>query len=200
MAELEKKRIIEGALFVSARSMGLDELMRLVGLAAPGFVKAMLQELQAEYKAGGSAVEVAESEGKWLMRLRPEYTETVRGFAQQAEVSRHGLRTLAYISRHDGMLKSDLAHKVGSQVYDDVRELVENGFVRQVKAGRTKRLFLTDKFRQYFREVQTLGQTQLGQQGAGEGSGTAQGPEGKEKGQDEEPVQGAGPEEGGEPK
>ena len=35
-------------------------------------------------------------------------------------------------------------------VYDDVRELVENGFILQRKYGRSSKLFLTDKFRAYF--------------------------------------------------
>ncbi len=161
--EQDKKRILESALFISARSMGLDELMRLTGLAAPGFVKALLEELRTEYAARGSAIEISEIEGKWLMRVRDEYSEKVKGFAQQAEVGRSALRTLAYVARHDGVLKSEVAHKVGAQIYQDVHELVQSGFLRQVKAGRTKRLFLTDKFRQYFRAVQTGGQMQLEQ-------------------------------------
>lgn len=159
--ELDKKRIIESALFISARSMTLDELARLVGLAGPGFVKALVEELKREYESRGSAVEVAEIDGKWLMRVKDEYGEKVKSFAQQAEVSRSALRTLAYIAKHDGVMKSEVAHKVGSQIYTDVHELVQNGFVKQVKAGRTKRLFLTDKFKQYFKTVQTEGQMQL---------------------------------------
>lgn len=161
MGDPDKKRLIESALFISARGMGLEELMRLTGLAAPGFVKAMLEELGNEYEGRGSAVEIAEIEGKWLMRVKDAYAESVKGFAQQVEVGRSALRTLAYIARHDGILKSEVADRVGSQIYEDVRELSQNGFVRQVKAGRSKRLFLTDKFRQYFRTVQTGGQTQL---------------------------------------
>lgn len=159
--ELDKKRIIESALFISARGMGIDELMKLAGLAAPGFVKAMLEELRNEYDARGSAVEIAEIEGRWLMRVKDAYAGKVKGFAQQAEVGRSGLRTLAYIARHDGVLKSDVAHRIGSQIYEDVRELVQSGFVKQAKAGRSKRLFLTDKFRQYFRTIRSEGQTQL---------------------------------------
>ncbi|VVB98525.1 Segregation and condensation protein B [uncultured archaeon] len=161
--EPDKKRIIESALFISARSMALDELARLTGLAAPGFVKAMLEELRAEYEGRGSAVEIMEIDGRWLMRVKDAYAEKVKGFAQQAEVSRPALRTLAYIARHDGVMKSEVANKIGAQIYEDVRELAQSGFVKQVKAGRSKRLFLTDKFKQYFRTVQTEGQTQLEQ-------------------------------------
>lgn len=154
MADLDKKRIIESALFISARSMSTEELAKFAGIAAPGFVKAMLEELKNEYEARGSAVEISETEGKWLMRVKDAYAEKVKGFAQQAEVGRSALRTLAYIAKHDGVLKSEIARKIGSQIYQDVQELAQSGFVKQVKAGRSKRLFLTDKFRQYFRAVQ----------------------------------------------
>lgn len=161
MGEPDKKRIIESALFISARSMSLEELMKLTGLAAPGFVKSMLDELRNEYEGRGSAVEVAEIDGKWLMRVKDAYSEKVKVFAQQAEVGRSALRTLAYIAKHDGILKSEVVDRIGSQVYQDVQELAQSGFVKQVKAGRSKRLFLTDKFKQYFRTVQTQGQMQL---------------------------------------
>ncbi len=161
MAEQDRKRLIESALFISARSMALDELMRLAGLAAPGFVKAILEELKNEYEGRDSAVEIIEVEGKWLMRVKDAYAEKVKGFAQQAEVGKSALRTLAYVAKHDGVLKSEVAHKIGGQIYKDVRELVQSGFVKQVKARRSKRLFLTDKFRQYFRTLQTSGQAQL---------------------------------------
>ncbi|MDD5337089.1 MAG: SMC-Scp complex subunit ScpB [Candidatus ainarchaeum sp.] len=157
----DKKRVIESALFISARSMGMEELGKLTGIAAPGFVRSMVEELKKEYEERGSAVEIVEMEGKWLMRVKDVYAERVKGFAQQAEVSGSAMRTLAYVAKHDGILKSDVAHRIGSAIYQDVHELVQSGFLRQVKAGRSKRLFLTDKFRQYFRTIQSSGQTQL---------------------------------------
>ncbi len=159
--ELDKKKIIESALFISARCVGLDELARLVGLAAPGFVKAMLKELKNEYEVRRSPIEIVEIDEKWLMRIKDEFASKVKVFAQQFEISKTALRTLAYIAKHDGIIKSEVAHKIGSQIYQNVQELVQNGFVKQVKAGRSNRLFLTDKFKQYFRTIQIEGQTQL---------------------------------------
>lgn len=159
----DAKQVIESALFISARGMEIDELAGIAGIAAPGFVKALLEELKLDYEARGSAVEIAEIEGKWLMRVKDAYAERVKGFAQQAEVGKGALRTLAYVAKHDGVLKSEIAHRIGSQIYRDVHELVQNGFLRQVKAGRSRRLFLTGKFKQYFREVKSEGQSQLEQ-------------------------------------
>jgi chromosome segregation and condensation protein ScpB len=149
----DTKRLIESALFISARAMGTDELMRLTGIAAPGFVTTALADIRAEYDARKSALEIAEADGKWLMRVRDAYAGKVRQFAQASEVGRGAMRTLGYISRHDGILKSDVVKRVGVRAYDDIAELHINGFVRLVKSGRSKKIFLTEKFRQYFREA-----------------------------------------------
>ncbi|MEW6528898.1 MAG: SMC-Scp complex subunit ScpB [Candidatus Micrarchaeota archaeon] len=149
--ELDKKKMIESALFISARCVGLDELARLVGLATPGFARKILDELKCEYTARQSPIEIVEIDGKWLMRIKDEYIEKVRAFAQQTELSKTALRTLAYIAKHDGIIKSEVARKIGSQIYQDVRELTQSGFINQIKNGRSAKLFLTNKFKQYFK-------------------------------------------------
>ena len=146
----EEKRIIEAALFISARPMDLSELRTLTGIGALGYLQKVIGELQTEYEERGSAIEVLGIDGKYEMRLKPDLTTRVKQFAQDTEISKPALRTLAYISKHDGMLKSNLAKRIGSIIYQDVKELVEAGFVKPKKAGRTSKLFLTEKFHRYF--------------------------------------------------
>lgn len=148
----EEKRIIEAALFISARPMDLSELRTLTGIGALGYLQKVIGELQAEYEQRAGAIEILGSDGKYEMRLRPELTTRVKQFAQDTEISKPALRTLAYISKHDGVLKSELAKRIGSTIYQDVRELVDAGFVKPKKAGRTSKLFLTEKFHRYFVE------------------------------------------------
>lgn len=148
--KLDNKRLIEAALFISARAFSTEELMKLTGLGGAGFVKDIIEELRKEYAERGSAVEIAELDGKYYMKVRNDYVDTVKQFAQESELSRGALRSLAYIAKHDGILKSEMVKKIGTTVYEEVRELIENGFIRSEKAGRSSRLFLTDKFRQYF--------------------------------------------------
>ena len=146
-----EKNIIEAALFISSRPMTLEEFRTLTGVGALGYLQKVLDELKADY--ANRAIEIIESDGKYEMRVRNEYMTRVKQFAQDVEISKAALRTLAYLSKHDGMLKSELVKRIGTQAYLDVRELVESGFVKSQKAGRTSKLTLTDKFKRYFTQV-----------------------------------------------
>lgn len=150
MDENEAERIIESALFMSSRPLSAQEIGKLIGVAAPGYIAQRVDALREMYEAAGSSVEIAEEGGKYSMRLRAQYTVYVKDFAQAAEISRHSLRTLAYISKSEGITKRSLFAKLGSTIYTDVAELVEKGFVQQKKSGRTSSLHTTAKFKQYF--------------------------------------------------
>ena len=148
----ESELIIEAALFMSSRPLSLPELGKLIGVAAPGFVAERVRAVQEAYERGGSAIEVAEESGKYYMRVRQQYVNSVKDFASAAEISKHSLRTLAYITKNEGITKSALCKKLGSSIYPDVQELVEKGFVVAKKAGRTKSLSTTAKFKAYFQQ------------------------------------------------
>lgn len=151
MPDLDEKRLIEAALFISGRALSLEELRTLTGIAALGYLQGKISELQKEYLDRGSAVEISQMNNKYEMRIKNDYVQKVKQFAQEMQVSKTALRTLAYISKHDGVLKSELCRKIGPQIYQDVKELIENDFVIAKKAGRTSKLLLTDKFKTYFR-------------------------------------------------
>lgn len=148
----EEKRLIEAALFISGRDMSLQELRSLTGIGALGYLKTVVEELQTDYASRNSAIEVLEANGKYSLRVRNDCIERVKEFAQDTEISKGALRTLAFLSKHDGMLKSTLVKKLGSRVYQDVKELVASEFVKQQKAGRSSKLWLTEKFKKYFGE------------------------------------------------
>ncbi|MEW5996719.1 MAG: SMC-Scp complex subunit ScpB [Candidatus Micrarchaeota archaeon] len=146
----EEKKLIEAALFISGKELSLNDFCRLTGIAAPGHVKSMVEELRADYDNSGSSLEIFQIGEKYVMRVRDSYLEKVKSFAQEAELSRGALRSLSYIAAHDGVLKSEMSRKIGPMIYDEVRELIEKGFVSAKAEGRSSRLFLTEKFHAYF--------------------------------------------------
>ena len=150
MEENEMPKVIEAALFMSSRPLSVAELGKLIGVAAPGFVTQKLRAIQDAYNAAGSAIEIAEEDGKYYMRVRQELVPYVKTFAQAAEISPHALRTLAYVAKNEGVTKRTLFLKLGSGIYEDVGELVEKGFVATRRAGRTKAVSTTAKFKAYF--------------------------------------------------
>lgn len=147
---MEEKKLIEAALFISGKELSLSDLGKLTGIAAPGHLKSMIEELKSDYENSGSALEVFQLGENYVMRVREKYLERVKSFAQEAELSKGALRTLSYIASHDGALKSQLANRIGPAIYDEVRELVEKGFLSAKREGRSSRLFLTEKFHAYF--------------------------------------------------
>jgi len=146
----EEKKLIEAALFISSRPMSLEEFRTLTGIGALGYLQGVVDELKKDYEARGSSLEITAMDGKYVMRVRNDQLERVKQFAQDTEISKAALRTLAFISKHDGILKSELVKKIGTQVYEDVKELAETNFVKPQKSGRSSKLWLTEKFKKYF--------------------------------------------------
>ncbi len=146
----EEKKLIEAALFISSRAISLEEFRTLTGIGALGYLQGVMAELKKDYDDNGSALEIIEIEGKYTLRVRNEQLVKVKQFAQDSEISKSALRTLAYISKNDGMLKSNLVRKVGNHAYSDVRELLDANFIKAQKAGRSAKLTLTEKFKKYF--------------------------------------------------
>lgn len=144
------KRLIEAALFISGKELSLNDFCKLTGIAAPGHVKSIVDELKTDYDNAGSSLEIVQVGEKYVMRVRDSYLEKVKAFAQEAELSHGALRSLSYIAAHDGILKSEMSRRIGPMIYDEVRELVEKGFVSPKAEGRSSRLFLTEKFHAYF--------------------------------------------------
>ena len=147
---MDEKKFIEAALFISGKELSISDFCKLTGIAAPGHVKSMIDELKTDYDNAGSSLEILQVGEKYVMRVRDAYLEKVKTFAQEAELSHGGLRSLSYIAAHDGILKSEMSRKIGPMIYDEVRELVEKGFISAKAEGRSSRLFLTEKFHAYF--------------------------------------------------
>ena len=162
--EKKEKKLIEAALFISGRALSMNEFRSLTGIGAVGYLKKVIDELKNDYNSRGSAIEIVNIEDKYLMQVKDEYLSRVKSFAQDQEISKSALRVLAYISKiskNGFCIKSDVAKKLGSYVYPLVKELVESGFVKEKRFGRTSKLILTEKFRKYFGDPSNKGQMRL---------------------------------------
>ena len=148
--QLDHKKVIEAALFISSKPLPLDVLGKVIGVAAPGFVESLVKQLANEYEARGSPIRIVLEPEGYIMRLRGEYASKVAPLAQEAELSRGALKILAYISQNEGIEQSKVADRLGSTVYGYVKELAEKGFISKEKKGRTSILKTTQKFRDYF--------------------------------------------------
>jgi segregation and condensation protein B len=147
---IDQKLLVEAVLFMSQNAMSIEDISKATGIASSGFIKGALGELAIKYREGNTALELVEIAGKYLLSLKSAYAARVSGLANGPDISRGALRVLAYVSKNNGITQSDLVHALGSTTYEYVKELNEKEFVEWKKAGRSKKLFTTDKFREYF--------------------------------------------------
>lgn len=143
--------VLEAALFMAGQGLDNTSLGKVVGIASVSQVQKMMSELSEKYKVAGSAIEIMQdADKKWNMRVKSNYAPAVKQFAGEAEISKRALRTLAYVSKNNGVTKRNLFKRLGGSIYEDVAELTEKGFVATTPFGRTKKVHITDKFKQYF--------------------------------------------------
>ncbi|VVB73887.1 Segregation and condensation protein B [uncultured archaeon] len=148
--DLEQK--IEAVLFMSSKSMSIIELEKATGADAAS-IKLAIKNLQEIYSQRGSWIEFIRVDKSFLMRLKPERTDTVSSFVQETELSKRALRVLAIVAQRDGILQSKVSRMLGAIVYDAVPELVQKGYLHTEIKGHSKVLKLTQKFRNYFGEI-----------------------------------------------
>ncbi|MDD4497912.1 MAG: SMC-Scp complex subunit ScpB, partial [Methanosarcinaceae archaeon] len=102
--------------------------------------------IYAERKSG---LEILDLGGRYVMQVNPDYSELVQGVAP-GELSAPKLRTLSMIAYHQPLLQTSLVEMRGGGVYEHIRELIERGFVDSRPEGRTRVLFTTPLFADYF--------------------------------------------------
>jgi segregation and condensation protein B len=146
----EYKKFIEAALFMSSNALGAKEICSITGIASPGMVNKLLKDLQNDYQVRDSAIEIIEIDNKYMLSLREPYSRKVSSMATAPDISRGALRVLAYISKNNGVMQSSLVKSFGSGVYEYTKELDEKGFVERKTVGRSRKLMVTSKFREYF--------------------------------------------------
>lgn len=144
------KKLIEAALFMSPNALSVSELSEITGIASVGHVETITRSLIDEYKARDTALEIIEIDRKFMFGLREPYASKVSRFASGPDISRGALRLLAYVSRNNNALQSGIVKIFGESTYDHVKELVEKGFLEANKVGRSRKLSVTNKFREYF--------------------------------------------------
>lgn len=149
----EHKKVLESALFMAPGSLKLSELGKLIGVKDEHIVKRILKELIEEYNQRESGIEIVCIDGAYQMRVKPEHLDKVRHLATKAEMNKAVQRTLALIAMKEPIAQSHVVKYRNNKAYDHIKLLVNEGFVVREPLGRTYLLRTTDKFRQYFGDI-----------------------------------------------
>lgn len=146
---MEKKKVIEAALFMSPKAIPLEELAKTIS-EGPLTAKETIEALLQEFNARDSALEIVALENSYQMRVKQEFEQSVKQFATEAEFNKSTQKTLALIAFKQPIKQSLVIKLRNVKGYDHIKTLVEKGLVVKYPAGRTFILKTTKKFLEQF--------------------------------------------------
>ncbi len=148
--EIDYRKLVEAALFMSSGALSVNELVSVTGIMSPGKVQEIAKSLVEEYKSRDTALQILEIDNRYLFGLKEPYASKVSSLASGPDLSKGALRILAFVSRNQNVLQSDLVKAFGSSTYEYMHELLEKRFVETRPFKRSKRISTTPKFDEYF--------------------------------------------------
>lgn len=147
---MNKKALIEAALFVSSSPLSLKRLVRISNLREEE-IKKILDEMKEELSREERGIELIETPVGYELRIKPEYRPFVASLAPFSDLSDGMMRTLAIMISYGKPITQSLIVKYqGNKAYDYIKQLENKGLVRTEKFGRTKLVKLTKDFERYF--------------------------------------------------
>ncbi len=152
--ELELLKRIEATLFLSARYLDIQELVKFTGIN-PLMLKELLIKLEKKYQKNNNSIVILkheyEGKEKWKMDVKTEYANLTNLLATgQTEFTKAEQATLATIAYKQPIKQSIIVKIRGNKSYDHIKHFIEFGLVKSKKAGRTLELNLSDVFYDYF--------------------------------------------------
>ncbi len=148
--QLDYKRLIEAALFMSPNALSVGDLSGITGIKSMGHIEQMLNELRSEYASRDTSLEVLEIDKKYMLTLKEPYASRVSQLASGPDITKGALKLLAYVSQNKNSVQSYLVKVFGASTYDHIKELLEHGFIERRRQGRSWRVSTTNKFKEYF--------------------------------------------------
>ena len=131
-------KLLEAALFASARPIPVAELVDLYPDSSPAAVRAALDEIRETYDVQGHGVELVELGDGWQILTRSEYAEVIER-AQLAvrphRLSGAALETLAIIAYRQPIGRAEIEGIRGVNVGSILKSLQERGIIDVVGRG-----------------------------------------------------------------
>ena len=140
---------VESVLFASAKWVTASELQKLCNADEPQIQRA-LKELAKEYDEKGSSIALVEEDQAFKFVVRDKYLPIVENVVSETELPKSILETLAVIAFKHPIYQSEIVKIRSNKAYEHLTELENRGFIKRERSGRTKRIYLTQKFFDYF--------------------------------------------------
>ena len=144
------KKSVEAVLFAAARTVSLEELMKLIGTHDESAVKKAVKELKQELEDKESPTMIVEEGTGWKLVVHEKFLSTVQQIVPHTDLSRPILETLAVVAWKQPAKQADVVKYRGSTAYDHIKELERLGYIAREKQGRSFKVKVTTKFFEYF--------------------------------------------------
>ena len=131
-------KLLEAALFASARPITTEELAALSPDESPAALASAIDELREHYDVDGHGVELQEIAGGWQILTRAEYTEAIERAqlaARPQRLSAAALETLAIIAYRQPISRAEIEEIRGVNIGGVLKSLHERGLIDVVGRG-----------------------------------------------------------------
>jgi segregation and condensation protein B len=162
-----KRNIVEAALFVAGKPISIEDISIKTEFKKKD-IEQLLHELMLDYMERPTAMEIVQVADKYVLQIKPEYTQDVKKFASGGAIPEAELKTLTIIALKQPLMKSTLIKLRGSTAYDHVKSLMNRGFIEAYKKSRSQELVTTDLFADTFglaKDITTLKKQLIAQLG-----------------------------------
>ncbi|CEG13012.1 putative Segregation and condensation protein B [groundwater metagenome] len=149
MEDNEIKKLIEGALFISGRNLGLEDLARICGLGNLGKVRQIADELKKDYEVRDCAIKISAGENTYLMDIEENLKSKVSNFSLHPEITKGDLKILGFIAYHQPLKQAEVFKNLG-YVYEHIKKLEDLKFIESYREKNYKILKTTKKFDDHF--------------------------------------------------
>ena len=132
MDRVEQRRSIEALILGSPEPVPGARLADLVSGVSAGQVRALVEELNAEYAEQGRSFRIESVAGGHQVRTLPEFAELVQRLqpSRPLRLSRAALETLAIVAYRQPVTRAEVEHVRGVDVGAVLKSLLERKLVR----------------------------------------------------------------------
>ena len=143
------RSLIEAALYMSNEPISVEQMSKMFKVDKEKVEEAVM-EIKKDMQDSSHGVYVLETVQGFQIRVKPQYSQSVRRLTPYKDLSRGLLRVLALVAYKQPITQSEIVKVIGNRTYEYVKALTERGLIKAIKQSRTKALVPTKEFANYF--------------------------------------------------
>ena len=147
---MNKKALLEAALFVSDKPLSAQRLSNIVGIGSEDEIRELVEELRQDFDRDDRGVDLIETPEGYELRVKTDYRDRVAKLAPFSDLSDGMMRTLAIVAVKQPVKQSVIVRYQGNKAYGYIADLEKKGLVKTEKYSRTKLVSTTPDFEKYF--------------------------------------------------